>query len=79
MAAATFWVTAEMTVREAMVAADERSTDLIFRTLHNTGRVLSNAVSQEVVAKETQPGGCTFEDIRPLVAGARGRAAGGSP
>ncbi|MNG32598.1 Nitronate monooxygenase [compost metagenome] len=24
---------------------------------------------------ERRPGGCTFEDVRPLVAGARGRAA----
>jgi NADH:quinone reductase (non-electrogenic) len=62
-------------IKRALVSADENQTKLIFRTLHNTGRVLSNAVSQEVVAKETRPGGCTFEEIRPLVAGARGRAA----
>ena len=62
-------------IKQALVGASEHQTKLIFRTLHNTGRVLSNAISQEVVAKETQPGGCTFEDIRPLVAGARGRAA----
>jgi NAD(P)H-dependent flavin oxidoreductase YrpB (nitropropane dioxygenase family) len=62
-------------IKQALIGASENQTKLIFRTLHNTGRVLSNAVSQEVVAKETQPGGCTFEDIRPLVAGARGRAA----
>jgi nitronate monooxygenase len=36
---------------------------------------LKNAVSDEVVAMERRPGGCRFEDIRPLVAGARGRAA----
>ena len=62
-------------IKRALVGADENQTKLIFRTLHNTGRVLSNAVSEEVVSKERQPGGCTFEDIRPLVAGARGRAA----
>jgi len=28
-----------------------------------------------VVATENRPGGCQFEDIRPLVAGVRGRAA----
>lgn len=33
-----------------------------------------NTVSEEVVAIERQPG-TTFEDIRPLVAGVRGRAA----
>ncbi len=48
---------------------------LIFRTLHNTGRVLKNAVAAEVVALETRPGGAEFKDIHPLVAGARGRAA----
>jgi nitronate monooxygenase len=35
----------------------------------------------QVVATETRPGGCQFEDIRSLVAGARGRKAleGGDP
>ena len=33
-----------------MVANDERSTDLIFRTLRNTARVAKNAVSDEVAA-----------------------------
>ncbi len=37
--------------------------------------MLKNAVSEEVVATENRPGGCTFEDIRHLVAGARGNAA----
>jgi len=62
-------------IKQALVRAGERDTNLIFRTLHNTGRVLKNAVSDEVVATERRPGGCQFEDIRPLVAGARGRAA----
>jgi len=62
-------------IKEALVAAGERDTTLIFRTLRNTGRVLKNAVSEEVVAIETRPGGAKFEDIHHLVAGARGRAA----
>jgi nitronate monooxygenase len=43
--------------------------------------VLRNRISEEVVATEARPGGCHFEDIRPLVAGARGRKAleGGDP
>jgi nitronate monooxygenase len=57
--------------KEQMVANDERATDLIFRTLHNTARVARNAVSQQVIALEKQ--GATFEDVRPLVAGGRGR------
>lgn len=61
--------------KAALVAAGERDTRLIFRSLRNTSRVLRNAVSEEVVAIEWRPGGCTYEDLRPLVAGARGRRA----
>ncbi|MDX2233685.1 MAG: nitronate monooxygenase, partial [Hyphomonadaceae bacterium] len=42
--------------KQQMVANDERATDLIFRTLHNTARVAKNAVSQEVVAIERRGG-----------------------
>lgn len=62
-------------IKQALVNATERDTKLIFRTLKNTTRVLKNAVSEEVVATENRPGGCSFEDIRHLVAGARGKAA----
>ena len=51
-------------VKEQIVANDERATDLIFRTLHNTARVAKNAVSQEVVAIEKK-GGAKFEDVAP--------------
>ncbi|MES2533687.1 MAG: nitronate monooxygenase family protein [Pseudomonadota bacterium] len=61
-------------IKQALVRASERETHLIFRTLHNSGRVLKNAVSDEVVATERRPGGCEFKDIQPLVAGQRGRA-----
>jgi NAD(P)H-dependent flavin oxidoreductase YrpB (nitropropane dioxygenase family) len=60
--------------KKMIVSASERDTNLIFRTLHNTGRVLKNAISDEVVAIEKK-GGAKFEDIQHLVAGARGRAA----
>ena len=62
-------------IKQALVRATERDTNLIFRTLHNTGRVLKNSVSDEVVATERRPGGCEFKDIQPLVAGRRGQAA----
>lgn len=62
-------------IKQALVKAGERDTQLIFRTLRNTGRVLRNAVSDEVVATERRPGGCEFSDIQPLVAGVRGRTA----
>jgi nitronate monooxygenase len=58
-------------VKEAIVAGDERGTDLIFRTLRNTARVASNAVSREVV--DILDKGGQFEDIADLVAGVRGR------
>ncbi|NOT40953.1 MAG: nitronate monooxygenase, partial [Alphaproteobacteria bacterium] len=59
-------------IKEQMVATDERGTDLIFRTLHNTARVARNAVSQEVVAIERK-GGAKIEDIAHLVSGQRGK------
>jgi len=60
-------------IKQALVAATERDTRLIFRTLNNTARVFRNQISDEVVAAERK--GARFEDIRHLVAGARGRAA----
>ena len=61
-------------IKEALMRGSERDTVLIFRTLKNSGRVFKNPISEEVVSIERRPGGCTFEDVRPLVAGARGRA-----
>jgi len=58
-------------IKEQLVANDERATELIFRTMRNTARVARNAVSLEVVGKEKE--GAQFEDIRHLVAGARGK------
>jgi nitronate monooxygenase len=62
-------------IKQALVGASERDTQLMFRTLRNTTRAWRNAVSQEVVATENRPGGCTFEEIRHLVAGQRGNQA----
>ena len=58
-------------IKERIVANDERETELIFRTMRNTSRVARNTVSQKVVALEKQ--GATFEEVRDLVAGARGK------
>jgi nitronate monooxygenase len=58
-------------VKKQIVANDERSTNLIFRTLHNTARVAKNAISDEVVAIEKR-GNATFADVKDLVAGVRG-------
>src|SRR3546814_15627303 len=62
-------------IKQALVAGSERDTKLIFRTLKNTARVFRNAVSEEVVQIENRSGGATFEDIRHLVAGSRGKNA----
>ena len=62
-------------IKQALVAANERDTRLILRSFRNTTRVLRNAVSEAVVARERQPEGCTFEDVRPWVVGTRGRDA----
>ena len=62
-------------IKRALVKAGERDTQLIFRSFRNTGRVLKNAISDQVVATERRPGGCEFAEIHPLVAGQRGRAA----
>ena len=58
-------------VKEQLVANDERATELIFRTMRNTSRVAKNAISTQVVAMEKA--GATFEQVRELVAGARGK------
>lgn len=60
-------------VKQALVSASERDTNLIFRTMRNTSRVLKNAVSDQVVWMEKT--GAKFEDVRHLVAGARGKIA----
>jgi NADH:quinone reductase (non-electrogenic) len=57
-------------IKERVVAHDERSTALLFRSLGNTARVARNTVADEVV--ETLRAGGRFEDVRHLVSGARG-------
>ena len=59
-------------VKDRMTEADERSTNLMFRTLHNTARVFKNSISDQVVEIEST-GTATFEDVKDLVAGQRGR------
>ena len=57
--------------KQAMVANDERATDLIFRSYRNTARVAKNAISQQVVAAERE--GKPFAAVADLVKGVRGR------
>ncbi len=55
-------------VKQLMVDNDERATNLIFRSLKNTGRVGKNSVSDKVVEILKQPG-AKFEDVAHLVRG----------
>lgn len=57
--------------KEALVAGDERATNLIFRTYRNTARVAKNAISDKVLAIEAE--GKPFEHVASLVKGVKGR------
>lgn len=59
-------------VKQLLLDGDERSTNLIFRSLRNTARVARNSVSDRVVEILAQPGS-KFEDVAHLVRGAGGR------
>lgn len=61
-------------IKQAIVAGTERDTKVIFKPFRNTARVFRNAISEQVAELERRPG-ATFEDVRALVAGARGCAA----
>ncbi len=73
-----FYVTQEAPVhdniKQAMVRGSERDTALLYRTLKNTARVYRNAIADEVREIEKRPG-VSFDDIKALVVGTRGRAA----
>ncbi|MGE0066676.1 MAG: NAD(P)H-dependent flavin oxidoreductase [Solirubrobacterales bacterium] len=58
-------------IKAHLVAADERQTQHILRSFKNTARVARNRVSEQVV--EIERGGASFEQVRELVAGSRGR------
>ncbi|MCP3463155.1 nitronate monooxygenase family protein [Bradyrhizobium sp. CCGUVB23] len=73
-----FCATVEAPIHEAvkqfLVQNDERATNLIFRKFRNTGRVAKNSVSDKVVEISSVPE-AAFDDVRPLVSGAKGRVA----
>jgi nitronate monooxygenase len=56
--------------KDAMLANDERATDIIFRSYRNSARVARNTISQQVIALEKE--GRPFAEVAPLVKGARG-------
>ena len=58
-------------IKQAIVANDERATELLFRSYRNTARVAKNSIAVEAVKIERD--GNPFEAIAHLVRGARGR------
>lgn len=71
-----FVATAEAPVHEnvkrKIIENDERSTQVVFRPFRNTARIARNAVSEKIGVLEAIPG-ATFEDVRELASGERGR------
>jgi nitronate monooxygenase len=61
-------------IKEFIVANDERATNLIFRKFKNTGRVAKNSISDKVDEITNQPDS-EFKDVQPYVSGAKGRQA----
>ncbi len=59
------------TIKQKIVSADELQTTLIFRTLRNTSRMFSNAISKKVVEMEAQGKG--IDEIGPVASGLKGR------
>ena len=61
-------------IKQLLVTNTERDTNLIFRSLRNTGRVSKNSVSDKVVDILRNPE-AEFKDVAHLVKGADGRVA----
>ena len=60
-------------VKQAIVEASEHDTALVLRRWRNTTRLFRNKVSVEAAKVEQQSTSGKFEDVAPLVSGARGR------
>jgi nitronate monooxygenase len=60
-------------VKRTLLAATERDTILVKRTLKRTARFFTNPISRQIVALERRPGGATYEDLQHLLSGSRGR------
>jgi NAD(P)H-dependent flavin oxidoreductase YrpB (nitropropane dioxygenase family) len=60
-------------VKQALVDGDERGTRLALRSVHNTIRVLHNAVVDHILEIESRPGPTDFGELAPLVSGTSSR------
>ena len=61
-----------LSVKQKIVENTELDTVLVGRTLRNTARVARNAISEQVAEIQRDPTK-TFDDVKELMAGARGR------
>jgi nitronate monooxygenase len=59
-------------VKEQIVANDERSTVVVFKEFRNTARVARNKVSEQIAELSRRPGS-TFADVAALASGERSR------
>ncbi|MCB2188494.1 MAG: nitronate monooxygenase [Deltaproteobacteria bacterium] len=62
-----------LALRRRLLAADERATTIIMRSLHNNARVLANRTARQV--QELEASGAPFPELRPYISGQRALAA----
>lgn len=60
-------------IKKAIVGAQETDTELVLRRWKNTSRLFKNKVTAEAVKIEQESKTGKFEEVQPLVSGARGR------
>ena len=61
-------------VKRKLVESDERDTQLVYRRFRNTARIYKNDIAKKVHEIETTKADATFEDIKDLVVGVKGRS-----
>jgi nitronate monooxygenase len=61
-------------VKRKLVDSTERDTQLVYRKFRNTARIYKNEVAKKVHEIETTKPDATFEDIKDLVVGVKGRS-----
>lgn len=59
-------------IKHALLAATERDTVLIKRTLKRTARFFNSPVSRQIIELERRPGGAGYDDLQHLLSGQRG-------
>ncbi|MBI1180511.1 MAG: nitronate monooxygenase [Alphaproteobacteria bacterium] len=61
-------------VKRKLVESTERDTQLVYRKFRNTARIYKNDIAKKVHEIETTKPDATFDDIRDLVVGVKGRS-----